>query len=121
MSDVHPNLSQRDRIELLCWLTIGNLGAYYLNETWPAAGFQVQAAHKWLDRHLREADWLTLAKLAAVALDIAHKHAEFVDAAWARDAVEEIIDTDDLNLDARLVALVLDDCQAALADRRGAD
>ncbi len=103
MSDVHPNLSQRDRVELLCWLTIGNLGAYYLNETWPAAGFQVQAAHKWLDRHLREADWLTLAKLAAIALDIAHKH------------------TDDLNLDARLVALVLDDCQAALADRRGAD
>lgn len=121
MSDVRHNLSQRDRVELLCWLVIGNLGAYYLNESWPAATFQVQAAHKWLDRHMREADWLTLAKLAATALDIAQKHGGFVDAEWARDAVEEIIDTDDLNLSARLVSLVIDDCRAALADKRLAD
>jgi hypothetical protein len=121
MSDVHHNLTQHDRVELLCWLTIGNLGAFYLNESWPSAPFQVQAAHKWLDRHLREADWLCIAKLAAVALDIAKKHANFVDAAWARDAVEEIIDSDDLDRQSRLVALVLDDCRAALADRRIAD
>ncbi|KAF1028588.1 MAG: hypothetical protein GAK40_00878 [Burkholderia plantarii] len=121
MSDVHHNLSQHDRVELLCWLTIGNLGAFYLNEAWPAAPFQVQAAHKWLDRHLREADWLCIAKLAATALDIAHRHASFVDAAWARDAVEEIIDREDLDTQARLVALVIGDCRLALEDRRIAD
>ncbi|WP_053811345.1 hypothetical protein, partial [Burkholderia mallei] len=97
------------------------LGAFYLNESWPGAAFQVQSAHKWLDRHAREADWLTLAKLSLIALDIAKKHADFVNAPWARDAVEEIIDTDDLNYEARLAQLVLDDCRAALADRRIAD
>ncbi|WP_186156443.1 hypothetical protein [Burkholderia gladioli] len=121
MSDVHPNLTQHDRVELLCWLTVGNLGAFYLNESWPAASFQVQAAHKWLDRHLREADWLCIAKLAAIALDIARKHGDFVEKAWARDAVEEIIDTEELDTQSRLVALVMEDCRAALADRRVAD
>lgn len=121
MSDVHHELSERDRVELLCWLTIGNLGAYYLNEGWPPAQFQVQAAHKWLDRHQRTADWLALARLSAIALDIAHKHARFVETDWARDAVEEIIDSDDLDMKARLVSLVLGDCRAALADKRVAD
>lgn len=122
MSDVYNHhLSERDRVELLCWLTIGNLGAYYLNEGCPSSQFQVQAAHKWLDRHQRDADWLLLAKLSATALDIAHKHADFVETDWARDAVEEIIDSDDLNLQARLVTLVLGDCRAALADKRLAD
>ncbi|HEY1996666.1 hypothetical protein [Paraburkholderia sp.] len=121
MSDVRLHLSPRDRVELLCWLTCGNLGAYYLNESWPEAAFQVQAAHKWLDRHSREADWLSIAKLSALAQDIAQQHACFVDAAWARDAVEEILDTDDLNFQARLVVQVLTDCQRALADKRIAD
>ena len=71
MSDVRLHLSPRDRVELLCWLTCGSLGAYYLNETWPEPAFHVQAAHKWLDRHLREADWLSVAKLSALALEIA--------------------------------------------------
>ncbi len=121
MSDVYPNLTQHDRVELLCWLTIGNLGAFYLNESWPAATFQVQAAHKWLERHHRDADWLAIAKLAATALDIAQKHAGFVETPWARDAVEEIIDSEDLDTQSRLVSLVMDDCRAALADRRIAD
>ncbi|AGZ28713.1 hypothetical protein [Burkholderia pseudomallei] len=121
MSDLRHHLNQQDRVELLCWLVVGNLGAFYLNESWPGAAFQVQSAHKWLDRHAREADWLTLAKLSLIALDIARKHADFVNAPWARDAVEEIIDTDDLNYEARLAQLVLDDCRAALADRRIAD
>ncbi|KAF1051225.1 MAG: hypothetical protein GAK41_01380 [Burkholderia gladioli] len=121
MSDLHPNLTQHDRVELLCWLTIGNLGAFYLNESWPSASFQVQAAHKWLDRHQRDADWLCIAKLAATALDIAKRHADFVETAWARDAVEEIIDSEDLDTQSRLVALVMGDCRAALADRRPAD
>ena len=56
MSDVRHRLSPRDRVELLCWLTCGSLGAYYLNESWPNAAFHVEAAHKWLDRHGREAD-----------------------------------------------------------------
>jgi hypothetical protein len=121
MSDVRHHLSPRDRVELLCWLTCGNLGAYYLNESWPNAAFHVQAAHKWLDRHGREADWLAVAKLTALAQDIAQQHAWFVDAAWARDAVEEILDTDDLNYQAKLVLQVLKDCERALADRRAAD
>ncbi len=121
MSDVRLHLSPRDRVELLCWLTCGSLGAYYLNEAWPEPSFHVQAAHKWLDRHQREADWLTIARLSALAVDIARQHARFVDADWAREAVEEILDTDDLNLDARLVVQVLSDCERALADKRIAD
>jgi hypothetical protein len=121
MSDVRLHLSPRDRVELLCWLTCGSLGAYYLNETWPEPSFHVQTAHKWLDRHLREADWLSVARLSALALEIANRHACFVEAEWARDAVEEIIDTDDLNFQARLVLQVLTDCERALADKRIAD
>jgi hypothetical protein len=121
MSDVRHHLSPRDRVELLCWLTCGSLGAYYLDGTWPGPAFHVQSAHKWLDRHLREADWLAIAKLAALSLEIAKLHADFIDAAWARDAVEEILDTDDLRLEARLVSQVMGDCQRALADKRVAD
>ena len=44
MNDVSRILSARDRVELLCWLTCGSLGAYYLNGDWPAASFHVQAA-----------------------------------------------------------------------------
>ncbi|MBN3816072.1 hypothetical protein G3N57_05355 [Paraburkholderia sp. Se-20369] len=121
MTDACPTLSSHDRLELLCWLTCGNLGAYYLNEAWPDAAFQVQAAHRWLDRHHRAADWLSIAKLSALAQDIAKRHAGFVDAAWARDAVEEIVDTDDLNYQARLVQWVYEDCCKALADQRLAD
>ena len=51
----------------------------------------------------------------------AGRHARFVEAEWARDAVEEILDTDDLNFQARLVTQVLADCQYALADKRIAD
>jgi hypothetical protein len=70
---------------------------------------------------MRDADWLSIARLSALALDIARQHAWFVDAEWARDAVEEILDTDDLNLQARLVQQVLADCERALSDRRAAD
>lgn len=121
MSDVRHSLSPRDRVELLCWLTCGSLGAWYLNESWPDPSFHVQAARKWLDRHMREADWLSIARLSALALDIARRHARFADTEWARDAVEEILDTEDLDLQARLVRLVLTDCQRALADKRPAD
>ena len=121
MSDVRHLLSQRDRVELLCWLTCGSLGAWYLNEAWPSPSFHVEAAHKWLDRHNRTADWLCVAKLSAIALDIAQRHASFVEAVWARDAVEEILDTDELDAQARLVIAVLGDCERALADRRVAD
>jgi hypothetical protein len=81
----------------------------------------VQAAHKWLDHRSREADWLSIARLSATALEIAQRHAKFVDADWARDAVEEILDTDELDPQARLVRQVLADCQSALADKRVAD
>jgi hypothetical protein len=120
MSDVRQYLSPNDRIELLCWLTCGSLGAYYLNEEWPQASFHVQSAHKWLDRHARDADWLSVAQLSALALDIARLHIGFVDTDWARDAVEEILDTDDLNFEARLVQQVIEDCRRALTDKRPA-
>ena len=121
MSDVRHHLSPRDRLELLCWLTCGCLGAYYLNEDWPDAAFHVQAAHKWLDYRSREADWLSIARLSATALEIAQRHAKFVETDWARDAVEEILDTDELDPQARLVKQVLADCQNALSDKRLAD
>jgi hypothetical protein len=121
MTDASRTLGSQDRLELLCWLTCGNLGAFYLNECWPDAAFQVQAAHRWLDRHRRQSDWLALAKLAALAQDIAKRHASFVDASWARDAVEEIVDTDDLDYRAKLVQRVYEDCCKALADKRLAD
>jgi hypothetical protein len=121
MSDVRHQLSPRDRVELLCWLACGNLGGWYLNEAWPEPLFQVRAAHKWLDRHMRTADWLSIARLSALAVDIARQHASFVDADWARDAVEEILNTDDLDFQSLLVRNVLADCQRALADKRIAD
>jgi hypothetical protein len=121
MTDGRQHLTPSDRIELLCWLTCGSLGAYYLNAEWPQPPFYVQAAHRWLDRHARSADWLIIAKLSALAGDIARAHAGFVDADWARDAVEEMLDADDLNLDARLVKQVWGDCRRALADKRVAD
>jgi hypothetical protein len=121
MNDVRHNLSPTDRVELLCWLTCGSLGAYYLNGSWPNAAFHVQAAHKWLDRHKRQAEWLAIAKLSAIAADLAQRHSELVDADWARDAVEEILDSDDLNYQSELVLRVLDECKRALADKRPAD
>ena len=121
MNDVRHNLSPTDRVELLCWLTCGSLGAYYLNGSWPTAAFHVQAAHKWLDRHKRQAEWLAIAKLSAIAADLAQRHSELVDADWARDAVEEILDSDDLNYQSELVLRVLDECKRALADKRPAD
>ena len=62
-----------------------------------------------------------IARLSAIALDIAQRHASFVEADWARDAVEEILDTDELDAQARLVVTVLGDCERALADKRLAD
>lgn len=121
MNDVRHNLSPTDRVELLCWLTCGSLGAYYLNGSWPTSAFHVQAAHKWLDRHKRQAEWLAIAKLSAIAADLAQRHSELVDADWARDAVEEILDSDDLNYQSELVLRVLDECKRALADKRPAD
>lgn len=121
MNDVRHNLGPNDRVELLCWLTCGSLGAYYLNGSWPTSAFQVQAAHKWLDRHKRQAEWLAIARLSAIAADLAQRHSELVDADWARDAVEEILDSDDLNYQSELVLRVLDECRRALADKRPAD
>lgn len=121
MSDVRHQLSPRDRLELLCWLTCGCLGAFYLNEDWPDAAFHVEAAHKWLDRRSRDADWLAIARLSAIAVEIARRHAGFVEAEWARDAVEELLQSEELDPGGRLVRQVFGDCQSALADRRVAD
>jgi hypothetical protein len=117
MNEVPRTLSPRDRVELLCWLTCGSLGAFYLNGDWPAASFHVQAAHKWLDRHQRLADWLTVARLAAIARELASRHCALLDADWARDAVEEILDSEDLNYQSDVVKQVFDDCRRALAEK----
>jgi hypothetical protein len=121
MNDARQHLTPADRVELLCWLACGSLGAFYLNNSWPSAGFHVQAAHKWLDRHNRQADWLAVAKLAAMAVELAQRHSELVNADWARDAVEEILDSDDLNYQSAVVLRVYVDCKKALADKRKAD
>lgn len=84
---------------------------YYLNGDWPAAAFHVQAARKWLDRHQRQADWVTLAKLAVIAREIASHHCALLEADWARDAVEEILDSEDLNYQSDVVRQVFDDCR----------
>lgn len=121
MNDVRLSLSLSDRVELLCWLACGSLGAFYLNGGWPNAGFHVQAAHKWLDKHKRHADWLAIARLAFMAHELALNRAELVDADWARDAVEEILDSDDLNYRSELVSRIYEDCKRALSDKRRAD
>jgi hypothetical protein len=121
MNDVRHHLTPTDRVDLLCWLSCGSLGAYFLNGTWPAAAFHVQAARRWLDRHKRQADWLAVARLSATACEVAQRHSALVDADWARDAVEEILDSDDLNYQSELVQRVLRDCRQALADKRQAD
>ncbi|SAK45050.1 hypothetical protein AWB81_00347 [Caballeronia arationis] len=121
MNDVRHQLSPRDRVELLCWLTCGSLGNYYLNESWPAPVFFVQASRKWLDRHKRQADWLTVARLTAIAQRLAMQNVGYVNADWALDAVEEILESDDLNYESALVVRVFDDCRRALADKRLAD
>lgn len=118
MNEVPLSLSARDRIELLCWLTCGSLGAFYLNGDWPAATFHVQAAHKWLDRHQRVADWLAVAKLSAIARELATRHCALLEADWAREAVEEILDSEDLNYQSDVVRQVFEDCRRALAEKR---
>jgi hypothetical protein len=121
MNDVRHHLTPTDRVDLLCWLACGNLGAYFLNGTWPNSAFHVQAARRWLDRHRRQADWLSVARLSVLAQEVAQRHSALVDADWARDAVEEILDSEDLNYQSELVQRVLFDCRQALADRRPAD
>ncbi|RDT03488.1 hypothetical protein DWU95_11350 [Burkholderia contaminans] len=106
---------------MVCWPRWCTRAACDPTGAWRDAAFQVQAAHRWLDRHHRQADWLAVAKLAALGQDIAKRHAGFVDASWARDAVEEIVDTDDLDYRAKLVQWVYEDCCKALADKRLAD
>ncbi len=118
MNEVPRTLSARDRVELLCWLTCGSLGAYYLNGDWPAPSFHVEAARKWLDRHKREADWLAIAKLSAIARDLAARHCAILESDWAREAVEEILDSEDLNFNSGVVRPILEDCRRALAEKR---
>jgi hypothetical protein len=50
-------------------------------------------------------------------VQLAQLHREVVDCEWVRDAVEEIVNGDDLNYDSALVRRIYDDCQRALAHR----
>jgi hypothetical protein len=121
MNDVPRCLGAADRVQLLCWLTCGCLGAYYLDGAWPGPSFHVQAARKWLERHHRSADWLTTARLASTALRLAQRHREAVESEWAREAVEEIISGEDLNFYSVLVQRIYEDCRVALIPPRLAD
>ena len=53
MDEANQSMDRQDCAQLLCWLTCGCLGAYYLDGTWPGPAFHVRAARKWLDRHRR--------------------------------------------------------------------
>jgi hypothetical protein len=118
MDDIRQSISARDRVCLLCWLTCGSLGAYYLHGTFPTAAFYVHAARTWLDRQGRYADWLAVARLSAIANELARKHADIVDQDWARDDVEKILDGEELNYQSEVVLRVYYDCRLALEDRR---
>jgi hypothetical protein len=114
MDDANQDLDRYDRAQLLCWLACGSLGAYYLDGTWPEPAFHVEAARKWLNRHRRSADWLSTAKLAFAARQIALAHQGVVDREWVADAVNDLFTENDLNYDCELVKVIYDDCRRAL-------
>jgi hypothetical protein len=118
MSQVRYPLGPEDRVHLLCWLTCGFLGAYYLDGDWPEPSFQVRAAHRWLDRHQRAADWIETARLSVEAQALAARFAVLLDNEAARSDVERILEGEDLDYDSALVQRIYHECRAALSGKR---
>lgn len=118
MSQVRYPLGPDDRVHLLCWLTCGFLGAYYLEGEWPDTSFRVRAAHRWLDRHHRAADWIEVARLSATAQALAARFATTLDAEASRGDIERILEGEDLDYESALVQRVYHECWIELSSRR---
>ncbi|MDR5816202.1 MULTISPECIES: hypothetical protein [unclassified Caballeronia] len=117
MSHVRYPLGPDDRVHLLCWLTCGFLGAFYLDGDWPDPSFQVRAAHRWLDRHHRAADWIETARLSVTAQALASRLSNLLDNDTARGDVERILDSEELDYENALVQRVYHECRATLASK----
>ncbi|MDR5759916.1 hypothetical protein [Caballeronia sp. LZ035] len=117
MSHVRYPLGPDDRVHLLCWLTCGFLGAFYLDGDWPDPSFQVRAAHRWLDRHHRAADWIETARLSVTAQALASRLSNLLDNDTARDDVERILDSEELDYENALVQRIYHECRATLANK----
>jgi hypothetical protein len=118
MSQVRFPLGPDDRVHLLCWLTCGFLGAYYLDGAWPDPSFQVRAAHRWLDRHHRAADWFETARLSVLAQTLAARLSSTLDTEAGKLAVEKILECEDLDYDSALVQRVYRECYTRLGDKK---
>ncbi|BAN27009.1 putative uncharacterized protein (plasmid) [Caballeronia insecticola] len=118
MSQVRYPLGPDDRVHLLCWLTCGFLGAFYLEGDWPDTSFQVRAAHRWLDRHHRAADWIETARLSVTAQALAARFSASLDADAARSDIERILEGEDLDYDSPLVQRIFQECRVQLSNKR---
>lgn len=117
MSHVRYPLGPDDRVHLLCWLTCGFLGAFYLDGDWPDPSFQVRAAHRWLDRHHRAADWIETARLSVTAQALASRLSNLLDNDTARGDVERILDSEELDYENALAQRIYHECRATLASK----
>lgn len=118
MNQVRYPLGPDDRVHLLCWLTCGFLGAYYIEGAWPDISFQVRAAHRWLERHHRAADWIETAKLSVAAQALAARFSTMLDADASRGDIERILEGEDLDYESALVQRVYQECRAQLTSGR---
>jgi hypothetical protein len=117
MSQVRYPLGPDDRVHLLCWLTCGFLGAYYLDGVWPDTAFQVRAAHRWLDRHHRAAEWLETARLSVAAQALAARLCTMLETESGKRGIQRILEADDLDYESTLVQRVYRECWTQLGDR----
>jgi hypothetical protein len=118
MSHVRYPLGPDDRVHLLCWLTCGFLGACYLDGAWPDVPFQVRAAHRWLDRHHRAADWLETAKLSVLAQALAARLAASLEKDARKCGIERVLEGEELDYGSALVQRVYDECRVKLGVRK---
>ena len=118
MSQVRYPLGPDDRVHLLCWLTCALLGAYYIEGEWPDTSFQVRAAHRWLDRHHRAADWIETARLSVAAHALAARFSTMLDADASRSDIERILEGEDLDYESVLVQRIYHECWIELSSGR---
>ena len=118
MSQVRYPIGPDDRVHLLCWLTCEFLGAYYLEGAWPEPPFRVHAAHRWLDRHHRAAEWIETARLSVAAQALAARFAAMLDSDAARGDIERILEGEELDYESALVQRIYHECWIELSSRR---
>jgi hypothetical protein len=117
MSQVRYPLGPDDRVHLLCWLTCGFLGAYYLDGAWPDVPFQVRAAHRWLDKHHRAADWIETARLSVLAQALAARLAASLEKDARQCGIERVLEGEELDYESALVQRVYYECRLKLGAR----